>query len=203
MPESEGEGVVTWYGLVMDISQRKALEQKLVKLSMTDELTGLYNRRYLFERLTDLLEEKHRHQVPFSLVQVDLDWFKSINDSYGHLMGDEVLKAFSSTLRQRLRRGDIAGRTGGEEFLILLPHTNAQTAAELIDVIREVFMQTQFQSNAQELFQVSFSAGVTSVCDRDKQLDDLLARADAALYGAKRLGRNQVAIDDPTAGGND
>ena len=201
-PESEGEGVVTWYGLVVDISQRKALEQKLVKLSVTDELTGLYNRRYLFERLTDLLEEKHRHQVPFSLVQVDLDWFKNINDTYGHLMGDEVLKAFSSTLRQRLRRGDIAGRTGGEEFLILLPHTDAQAAAELIEVIREAFMQTQFQSNDQELFQVSFSAGVTSVRNRDKQLDDLLARADAALYRAKRLGRNQVVIDGPAPEGD-
>jgi len=199
-PESEGEGIVTWYGLVVDVSHRKALEQKLVKLSVTDELTGLYNRRYLFERLTDLLEEKRRHQVPFSLVQVDLDWFKSINDTYGHLMGDEVLKAFSSTLRQRLRRGDIAGRTGGEEFLILLPHTDARAAAELIEVIREVFMQTQFQSDAQELFQVSFSAGITSVRDRDKQLDDLLARADAALYRAKRLGRNQVVIDSSPLG---
>lgn len=198
-PESEGEGVVTWYGLIVDISDRKALEQKLLKLSVTDELTGLYNRRYVFERLTDLLEEKRRHQVPFALVQVDLDWFKSINDTYGHLMGDEVLKAFSSTLRQRLRRGDIAGRTGGEEFLILLPHTDAQIAAELIEVIREVFMQTQFQSDARELFQVSFSAGITSVRNQDKQLDDLLARADAALYRAKRLGRNQVVIDGPPA----
>lgn len=186
---------VTWYGLVVDITHRKELEAKLLKLSVTDELTGLYNRRYLIKRMAELLEDYLRHGSSFALVQIDLDWFKSINDTYGHLIGDEVLKAFAFTLKNRLRKSDIAGRSGGEEFLILLPHTEADEAYELIDEIREIFASTQFQSDQSRTFFTSFSAGVTSAQPFDDRVDQLLSRADNGLYQAKGDGRNRVLIE--------
>lgn len=197
MPERQWQDTeaVTWYGLVVDITHRKELEAKLLKLSVTDELTGLYNRRHLLQRLAELLEGYRRHGSPFSLVQIDLDWFKSINDTYGHLVGDEVLKAFSSTLKNRLRTSDIPGRSGGEEFLILLPHTEAHEACELVDEIRQIFSQTQFQSDHLGTFNASFSAGVTSAQPFDERIDQLLSRADNGLYQAKGEGRNRVLIE--------
>lgn len=198
-PEHEwlDEEAVSWYGVVVDVTHRKTLEAKLVQLSVTDELTGLYNRRYLLQRLTELLEDYRRHRTPFSLVQVDLDWFKSINDTYGHLMGDEVLKAFAFTLNNRLRTSDIAGRSGGEEFLILLPHTQVPEAFELIEEIRAAFSGTEFQGDDGEVFQTSFSAGITAVRAGDDRVDQLLSRADAELYRAKGEGRNLVCIEAP------
>lgn len=187
--------MVTWYGVVVDISHRKDLEHRLLELSVTDELTGLYNRRFLLQRLGELLADFRRHGVGFSLVQVDLDWFKNINDTYGHLMGDEVLKAFAITLKNRLRKGDIAGRSGGEEFWVLLPHTQTVEAQELLDRIREVFAQTVFSSDDGQQFQVSFSAGITHVLAKDEHFDRLLSRADKALYQAKGAGRNRVFVE--------
>ncbi len=205
MPEREwlDQEVVTWYGLVVDISHRKALEARLLELSITDELTGLYNRRFLLQRLAELLEDYCRHEVVFALVQVDLDWFKAINDTYGHLMGDEVLKAFAATLKNRLRKADIAGRSGGEEFLILLPHTNASEALELIDDIRAVFAGTEFFSDEFETFHSSFSAGVTQVQPSDARFDQLLSRADKGLYQAKWAGRNRVHVEQGRSPSND
>ncbi|WP_439509582.1 sensor domain-containing diguanylate cyclase [Marinimicrobium koreense] len=196
-PEREwlDQEVVTWYGMVVDISHRKALEARLLELSVTDELTGLYNRRFLLQRLAELLDDYRRHEVVFSLVQVDLDWFKSINDTYGHLMGDEVLKAFAATLKNRLRKGDISGRSGGEEFLILLPHTDTKEALELIDDIRAVFAGTEFFNDELRTFNASFSAGITQVQAEDERFDQLLSRADKALYKAKDAGRNRVRIE--------
>lgn len=199
----EGQDMVTWYGVVVDITHRKRLEERLLQLSVTDELTGLYNRRFLLQRLAELLEEHRRHGVVFSLAQIDLDWFKSINDTHGHLMGDEVLKAFAATLKNRLRHNDIAGRSGGEEFLILLPHTRGPEARDVIEVIREAFASTEFFGDDFEVFKTSFSAGVTEVFTRDYRFDQLLSRADAGLYKAKGLGRNRVHLVMDNQASND
>ncbi|WP_347330995.1 sensor domain-containing diguanylate cyclase [Marinimicrobium locisalis] len=199
----EGQEVVTWYGVVVDITHRKRLEERLLELSVTDELTGLYNRRFLVQRLSELLEDYRRHGVIFSLIQIDLDWFKSVNDTHGHLMGDEVLKAFAATLKNRLRHSDIAGRSGGEEFLILLPHTRGPEARDVIESIRSAFATTEFFGDGLEVFKTSFSAGVTEVFDSDGRFDQLLSRADAALYKAKEWGRNRVHLVMENEASND
>lgn len=199
----EGQEVVTWYGVVVDITHRKQLEERLLELSVTDELTGLYNRRFLVRRLSELLEDYRRHGVIFSLIQIDLDWFKSVNDTHGHLMGDEVLKAFAATLKNRLRHNDIAGRSGGEEFLILLPHTRGPEARDVIDGIRSAFASTEFFGDGFEIFKTSFSAGVTEVFDSDCRFDQLLSRADNGLYKAKELGRNRVHLVMENEASND
>ncbi len=172
----------------------QALQQQnqlLERLSITDNLTGLYNRKKLDDILTDQLARYERHRHPFAVLLLDIDHFKALNDSYGHLAGDEVLKSVAHILTQSIRSVDYAARYGGEEFVIVLPETNTATARDLAEricgAIRDKCCQFEGQSLA-----VTLSIGVAGIRDSDKNIEAIIARADEVLYAAKHAGRNRV-----------
>jgi diguanylate cyclase (GGDEF)-like protein len=157
----------------------------------TDELTGLANRRDMQSRLTQEFSRYQRSGHHFSIVLIDLDLFKQVNDDYGHDAGDEVLRRFSSLLTNVIRQTDVAARWGGEEFLVLLPDTSLLQALTLAERIRMEVAETRFDFNDSRL-PVTLSAGVCTIAQADS-VNDLLRQADLHLYSAKDNGRNQVA----------
>lgn len=173
-----------------DITERKERERTLRRLATTDPLTGVYNRRHFMEQVEQELARHQRYRKPASLVMLDLDHFKRINDTYGHAAGDAVLCHCTALTHQVLRRVDALGRLGGEEFAILLPHTPLEGAREFAERLREriVAMPAQHEGVA---IPYSTSLGVTDFSPGDSP-DSILARADAALYLAKEGGRNRV-----------
>ena len=168
-----------------DITQRKHLEESLKQLAMHDSLTGLYNRYYMQKELDKQLERLHRYNTPFSLLMLDLDHFKKINDTYGHDIGDKVLILFSDTINRNIRKNDIFGRWGGEEFLIILPETAPKQAEEMAHKLSKLINDTHFE----EVTQVTMSVGLTKAKQEDTKAQ-LLKRVDEAMYRAKRKGRN-------------
>lgn len=188
--------VIHSIGTIQDITERKYLEDELRKLATTDFLTGLHTRRYFINRLEDELARFHRAMgQPVSLLMIDLDHFKQINDNYGHATGDKVLKHFSGLVRDELRRIDMAGRLGGEEFGLILPGTNTDAAMNYAERIRERIANSPLMLNDQHI-SFNISIGVTELKKDDKVPDDILERADKALYRAKELGRNRVEVSD-------
>ena len=157
---------------------------------MRDGLTGLYNHSATKEHLMREISRATRSESPLALAMIDLDFFKKVNDTYGHPVGDQVIRALSRLLQQRLRRGDIIGRYGGEEFVAILPGTTASAAAGVLEQIREVFSKIRHRADERE-FTSSFSAGVTELTP-DQDNDALFRVADSALYEAKHKGRNCV-----------
>jgi len=162
-------------------------EARLRDLASRDALTGLFNRRMLVERLEEEMRRSRRSQRPFSIAMLDLDHFKRVNDELGHQTGDEVLKAFSEDLTQRLRKTDFVGRWGGEEFLVILPETNETTARQLLDEVRK---HVGRERDGLPTFTVS--VGLAEYPTRASEVTPLVAAADARLYEAKRAGRNSV-----------
>ena len=177
---------------------RDRLNESL-ELAVTDPLTGLYNRRYLTSRLEQAIDSFHRSGEAVSLILFDIDRFKSINDTYGHGAGDFVLKAFARTMKGELRALDIAGRYGGEEFLVILAGASAVAACEAAERVRAaVARQTYSVKATGEVLKVTVSAGVAQL-DAGETASRFLARVDAALYEAKTSGRNQVVCARPKA----
>ena len=168
----------------------RALNRALERLSVTDNLTGLFNRQKLGEVFENEIQRARRFEQPFSIVLLDIDHFKQVNDTLGHLVGDQVLIAVARVLEERTREIDTIGRWGGEEFLIICPQTDLQGARNLADKIRETLSAHDFPV-AQNL---TASFGV-STYQPDDCMDDLIERADTALYRVKRSGRNQVACE--------
>ncbi len=169
--------------------------RRLAEEARRDPLTGVYNRSQLEHVLEKEFEASARHGWPLSIAFVDLDDFKKINDGYGHLVGDQVLRTFASTLSQHLRNSDIVARYGGEEFLIVLPGTDEGAALRVMErILAEVGQSPMASINGQPLF-VTFSAGLATqgALEQFSHVDQLLKAADEALYGAKRDGRNRVA----------
>jgi diguanylate cyclase (GGDEF)-like protein len=177
--------------------QRAALAQALSeveRLAVSDVLTGLPNRRAMLEALARSATHSRRGIMPFCVAMLDLDHFKHINDTLGHATGDIVLKRFADTMTLTLREGDVFGRWGGEEFLLLLPGATLQTAQMVL-----ARMQVKARDIILPNLQVTFSAGIATD-NRGEPTDALLARADAALYRAKNSGRNRIAsADDATS----
>jgi diguanylate cyclase (GGDEF)-like protein len=159
-------------------------------LAATDELTNLKNRRSFNDCLTASLSAAHRHEYPLSMIMTDLDNFKSVNDTCGHCEGDKVLQAFADVLREMIRNEDIAARWGGEEFIIILPHTARIDAAALAERIRAAFEKLSVSSN---MIVLSASFGVVQL-HNSEDADSLIRRADDALYQAKHEGRNRVIM---------
>jgi two-component system, cell cycle response regulator len=159
-------------------------------LACTDELTGLANRRCFNEVFIRDISAARRHGHPLALIMADLDRFKSVNDSFGHAVGDRVLKAFAGLLATTTRVEDLSARWGGEEFLILLPHTTAVGAARLAERMRTVFAQTRCEGVDQSL---SASFGVAELMEGEGGAS-LIQRADNALMRAKQAGRNRVVV---------
>ncbi len=166
-------------------------KEKLVQYAREDMLTGLYNRRYVFELLEKDYFRFRRYGTIFSIIIFDLDLFKQINDNYGHLSGDMVLRAFGKTLRQLTREIDITARFGGEEFLVLLPETTGKAALKVAEKVRETFESLSF-SGGEESFNCTCSAGIAEMNESCNSINDLIKQADIVLYRAKEGGRNRV-----------
>jgi diguanylate cyclase (GGDEF)-like protein len=161
-------------------------------LAQVDELTRLSNRRHVFELLKAEQARCIRSSEPLSIVLIDLDHFKAVNDRHGHAVGDAVLRGFAQALREGLRETDGAGRWGGEEFLLVLPHMTAAAATTLVDRLRGVMAERLLDPTVPEL-RVSFSAGI-SECGGGEVAQDAIARADNALYDAKHAGRGRTVV---------
>ncbi|MFN2267963.1 MAG: diguanylate cyclase, partial [Desulfonatronovibrio sp.] len=179
--------------VAFDISQRKAAEERLRFLATTDELTGLWNRRHFSKGVRNELERARRYQKMFSLLMLDIDYFKKINDTYGHGAGDEVLRHFAHLLMKNLRQMDVAGRVGGEEFSIILPHTDMDGAYAIAERLRQSIAATPVNYQGHKIH-FTVSIGIASYQKDIKNEDEMFRMADNALYKAKSQGRNLVAI---------
>ncbi|WP_322496330.1 response regulator [Chloroflexus sp.] len=184
--------------LVAAISSRIQRARAMRSLMVRDSLTGLFNHSVTQDLLTREVARARRSNQPLSVVLIDIDHFKQVNDRYGHQSGDRVLKSLARLLRQRLRATDLIGRYGGEEFLIVMPETRAASAAMVIDSLRERFAHIEHQREGAPL-RVTFSAGIAE-WGQGIDASGLVEKADAALYQAKRHGRNQVLIADAQIG---
>ena len=170
--------------------QLLARDETLEQLAFNDELTGMWNRRFLVRRLSALVCAADRHGHWLSIVLVDIDRFKAVNDQYGHAAGDAVLVEMASRLRRSIREEDVAGRWGRQELLVILPDDDAQGARVAAERMRECVAATPVDTGA-ETIAVTVSAGCATRRPGD-DVDALLRRADAALYAAKQAGRNAV-----------
>jgi diguanylate cyclase (GGDEF)-like protein len=171
-------------------------DEALDNLSMTDGLTGLYNHRYVQEQLSQEIKRSDRYHSPLTCLMIDLDDFKQVNDHYGHPLGDIVLKTTGQLISTSVRQTDIVGRYGGEEFLILMPHTNTETAHPLAQRILKTVQSHAFSANG-DIFHITLSIGLAtypSPVAGIKTKSALLSAADQALYRAKRTGKNQTVI---------
>jgi diguanylate cyclase (GGDEF)-like protein len=175
----------------MKITDRKLLELELKKLAEIDPLTDLPNRRYFFEVGQQEFEGVRRFGVPSSLVMIDLDHFKVINDTYGHDVGDETLRRVSHIFKAALRQIDVVARLGGEEFVVVLPGADETAATTFAEKLRCSVRDTPIKID-QHQFSVTASFGVAEMAVRDLKFDECVSRADAAMYRAKRAGRNRV-----------
>ena len=175
------------------IETTKADNARLEVLARTDPLTQLLNRRVLVERLMHEVERARRYQGMIALLMIDLDHFKRVNDQYGHLVGDDVLRDVATILRNAVRAVDVVARYGGEEFVVVLPETSAPGAQAFAERLREKFEAHEFSAHPHGTFHLTSSIGMSSYPGSSIESgEDLLARADEALYRAKADGRNRV-----------
>lgn len=178
--------------IVQDISLRKEVEQMLVAMAHTDSLTGLANRGHFLGLAKQELARSLRYNKPLSVLMLDADLFKSINDRYGHTVGDTALMKLADVCRETLRAVDLVGRLGGEEFAVLLPETDHAMAVEVADRLRKAIADSRVPLERGLPLKFTVSIGVASLASRDDNLDVLLNKADTALYEAKNSGRNKV-----------
>lgn len=182
--------------LISAVKIRAARSRQLADLASKDSLTGLLKHALIKESLALELARAQRNRKPLSIAMIDIDLFKGVNDTYGHAVGDRVIVALAHLLKHRLRKTDIVGRYGGEEFVAILPECDFKTAVRLIDDIRERFSTLSFQHEEKE-FSITLSAGIASdLLQPIANSNELLIAADEALYVAKHNGRNQVQVAD-------
>lgn len=177
--------------LVKLVKKLNEAQTHLKYMAITDELTGLKNRRYIVERLDEEFHRAKRPNRPLSLIMLDIDHFKKINDVHGHLFGDMVLKTIASRIKESLRKHDLVGRVGGEEFLVICPESGLDESVLVAERIRRIVNAKAISDGMAEV-SVTLSAGVAVIDQEDKRADALLSRADTALYKAKEAGRNRV-----------
>jgi diguanylate cyclase (GGDEF)-like protein len=168
--------------------------ERALREARTDALTGLPNRRQVLDYLEAAIVTLPAPETPIAIALFDLDRFKNINDEHGHLAGDAVLCDFANLVRSLVRRSDVIGRIGGEEFLLVMPGTTAAEALRVVERMRHAALSRIVLSVASKEVRYSVSAGITQV-SRGDRLDETFYRADRALYKAKRLGRNQVLVE--------
>lgn len=174
---------------VQDVTEFVLYEHRLIEMTRVDSLTGLYNRRFLNQRLDEELERSTRHGNPLCLMLLDVDHFKQINDTHGHLCGDQVLLSLSAALRTTLRKSDIAARFGGEEFICVLPETTLEHACLLAERCRLKVAGLELVYHDLPLT-ITISLGIAEMAP-DDTFDSLIKRADDAMYQAKQTGRNR------------
>jgi len=169
------------------------LYEKVQELAITDGLTGVYVRRHFLERLNEEMPRAGRHRLKLSVLMIDLDHFKECNDTYGHLVGDIVLKDIAKIMKEHIRQIDLLGRYGGEEFVIALPDTDKSSAASVADRIRQSVERYKFKAY-DETISMTISVGIATYPEDGDDAAVLIDRADQALYKAKADGRNRVAL---------
>ena len=190
----EEQRPVAILGVSRDVTERRLLGEDLRKLAVTDPLTGAFNRRHFMEELQREMDRNNRYAIPFSLIMLDIDHFKGINDRFGHETGDRVLIELVKLLQKRIRASDILARWGGEEFLIMLINTPLPRAVQLVEALLEGMQSRLFPEV--ELLTASF--GVTQYHNRESA-DTLLTRVDNLMYQAKGDGRARIAHDETPA----
>jgi diguanylate cyclase (GGDEF)-like protein len=186
---------ITDTALIVAVFARAQRARQLADMMTKDSLTGLLQHARVKERLSHELQRSERTGEPLSVVMLDIDHFKRVNDSYGHLIGDQVISSLANLLKQQLRKTDIIGRYGGEEFLLILPDCNQQQAFGLVEQLRQSFASLPFSFDYQS-FHCTFSAGICQAVATD-QTDQLIDQADKALYSSKHAGRNQTQLYQP------
>jgi diguanylate cyclase (GGDEF)-like protein/PAS domain S-box-containing protein len=182
-------------GIVRDVTERRQFLDQLKHLSITDNLTGLYNHRFFHERLRYEFARARRYREQLGCIMIDVDFFKTVNDTYGHLLGDEVLKSLAGIVSRATRSVDLVARYGGEEFAILLPNTDMEGTARCAEHIWESVGTTEILTR-QGALRLTVCAGVAALADDMKDEEELCRRADGALLIAKRRGRNNVCVWD-------
>jgi diguanylate cyclase (GGDEF)-like protein len=188
----QGEDAVLW--VASNITASKKLEALLRMQSETDSLTGLSNRRKLMAALTEHYELFARYKTPTSVLIFDIDNFKGINDEYGHLAGDKAIAVTADVCRHELRATDFPARLGGDEFVILMPHTNCEHAVPIAERLR-LRIAEQLKELGTLGAGATISGGLSELQPSDTSYEDVLKRADDALYRAKRDGRNRIVTD--------
>ena len=195
VPMRDAEGrVVGQLGVMQDVTERRRIQHDLERLSQTDALTGLANRRHFMALAEQEVSRTARYGGHLSVLMLDIDHFKSVNDTYGHKVGDAVLKRFAELCRDALREVDVVGRLGGEEFAVLLPQTGAEHAYDVAERLRGTFAQSEISLEQGLPLHFTASIGVATLERCGINLDTLLNHADGALYEAKRAGRNRVRV---------
>ena len=184
--------ITIWITAVLGLKM-KASEQELIRIASHDFLTGLLNRREMFNRLHTEICRVDRIEKSLSVIMIDIDHFKGINDRYGHVTGDKVLKEVSRILKGHLREYDFICRYGGEEFLVAAPETSLEVARDLAERLRTTIMDARISPPALPAIPLTISAGVTQFV-KEEPVEATLSRADTALYQAKNAGRNRVAV---------
>lgn len=188
----ENEGLTYTVAIVRDISERMRLQDELVRIANVDPLTGALNRRAFLASLAKEQGRAARYKSGLSVLLFDLDRFKSVNDTYGHDIGDEVICRFSKRVQAFMRDIDVFGRWGGEEFIAALPHSDLRGARAVAERIREAVAGDRFEPDGFEPFSVTVSIGVASVANGQAAPETLIKWADRALYEAKAGGRDQI-----------
>lgn len=189
--KNDKTGAVEVHGVTRDISERKALRLELERQAATDSLTGIANRRHFLNTAQKEIERCKRHGGPLSLLMLDIDHFKDVNDTFGHATGDRALQAIARTCGMELRSTDLCGRIGGEEFALLLVETNLKKACSVAErIVTQVEAIELFTENGQPVH-LTTSIGVAEYRPQSETLSDLMVRADQALYKAKNTGRNR------------
>lgn len=175
------------------LKEIEVMKEEAVRLSYTDDLTGIYNHRFFIEQLTLEVDRQKRYPTPLSLLMIDIDYFKNYNDTNGHLAGDQVLKAISILIQRGVRQTDIVARYGGEEFSAILINAGREKALEIAERVRGNVADTPFPNeNAQPNKDLTVSVGVATFSPSISTLTDLIREADHALYRAKKGGRNRI-----------
>lgn len=182
--------------LKSQLEEIQSLQLLLREQAMRDQLTGLFNRRYLIETLERELARAQRGKYPISLVMIDLDDFKNLNDTYGQRVGDLVLQSLGKMILEKIRLGDIPCRYNGEEIVVVFPNVDAAITAQRAEYLRKAFQNSPI-NNAGLTIRATFSAGVASFPEHASDMDILLHKADIALVAAKFAGQNRVAVYQP------
>lgn len=193
---SDTEEALGIIGIMMDITELQEQEEELIYLASIDPMTNLYNRRYFIETSETILDLAKRNKTDSSIIMLDIDKFKNINDTYGHMVGDDVIMIFTSMLQKFTRKSDVISRWGGEEFVILLPETNIDGAVVISQKIRAEIENATLDLPNDKKLKFTVSIGVSLVDNiNDKSIESTIYRADKALYEAKGSGRNKVCIN--------